>query len=153
MQGKDGKFYLRHDYENNYSRNGSVFLTCENSADFSDRYNLLYGHNMLDDSMFGPLLNYAEDPTYIINHPTFFIACSEGVYEYDIVSYFNVYPDDSMYAISYYNKNDYDILTLNIIASSARDLGLTLTPDDEIVVLSTCNNNGRLRFVVCGKKR
>lgn len=153
LYGSNDEYYLRHGYDGKYSRVGSIFLSCENKSDFSDRYNLLYGHNMLDDSMFGPLLNYAEDPDYIKSHPTFFIANKNEVCEYDIVSYFYVYPSDSLYAISYYNEKEYDILTANISAASMQDLGFTLTPADDIVILSTCNDTGKYRFVVCGKKK
>lgn len=153
MQAADDELYLHHSYNGKYSRVGSIFLSYENASDLSDRYNVIYGHNMLDESMFGPLLNYAKDPAFIEEHPTFFIADKENVNEYDIVSYFYVYPTDTMYAVSYYNKNDYDLLTTNILASSMQDLGLDLTAEDDIAVLSTCSDTGKYRFVVVGKKR
>lgn len=153
MQASDDDYYLHHAYTGKYSRVGSIFLTAQNSRDFSDRYNILYGHNMIDDSMFGPLLNYDRDSSYIESHPSFFIATSNGVSEYEIFSYFYAYPDDSMYLASYYNANDFDLLTQNMTASSKDDLGLSADATDDIVLLSTCSNSGKFRFVVCGKRK
>ncbi|MCR5793722.1 MAG: class B sortase, partial [Solobacterium sp.] len=55
MQGSDNTEYLTKDPDGNYSVCGSVFLDCRNSADLSDPYNLVYGHHMRGQYMFGAL--------------------------------------------------------------------------------------------------
>ena len=61
MQGKNNSEYLNKDPYGNYSLSGSVFLDYRNKADFSDKYNLIYGHHMEEGSMFGALDAYLEE--------------------------------------------------------------------------------------------
>ena len=154
MHGSDDVFYLHHNYDGKYSRPGSIFLSADNSSDFSDRYNVIYGHNMNNGNMFAPILKYDEEPGFYQDHPTFYVATVEdGLREYEIFSYFYVYPTDAMYTISYYNQKDFDILVNSAKKASRVELPVEVSEEDEIAVLSTCNENGNLRFVVCGKMK
>ena len=69
LQGKDNMEYLSKDADGNYSIAGSIFLDCENQADFSDPYNILYGHHMAQGLMFGALDAFA-DREYFESHRT-----------------------------------------------------------------------------------
>ena len=151
MHGTDDTYYLRHSYDGSWTRPGSIFLSSLNAADFSDRYNVLYGHNQNNGSMFSSLLNYDEDPDYLKEHPYFYVATLEGLRKYEIFSYFYVYPTDAMYTINYYNMSEYDVLVDACTKASRVDTGVTVSEDDDILVLSTCNSTAKLRFVVCGK--
>lgn len=51
----DTNYYLRRDLYGNYSTPGSIFLDGDAAPDFSDRHTFIYGHNMLDGTMFGDL--------------------------------------------------------------------------------------------------
>lgn len=61
MQGKDNSEYVNKNPYGEFSFSGSVFLDARNSADFTDRYNLLYGHHMEHDLMFGVLDRYLKE--------------------------------------------------------------------------------------------
>ena len=58
VQGKDNSYYLRRFYDKTYSYSGIPFLDCRHARDFSDKVNLIYGHNMRDGSMFSILEKY-----------------------------------------------------------------------------------------------
>jgi len=153
MHGSDDTFYLRHTYDGSWSRPGSIFLSADNNGDFSDKYNVIYGHNQNNGNMFASLINYDTDPEYYENHPTVYIATKEdGLREYQIFSYFYVYPTDAMYTIKYYNNAEYELLVNNMAKASRVDLGVEVSEDDEVIVLSTCNETAKLRFVVCAKR-
>ena len=53
--GKDDDFYLHHDIKKNYSFAGCIYTRRANRKDLSDRLTVLYGHNMINGSMFGTL--------------------------------------------------------------------------------------------------
>jgi len=58
MHTDNNEFYLKHDFEGNFSDSGSIFLEMQNKPDFTDIDSRIYGHNMYDRSMFGSLPDY-----------------------------------------------------------------------------------------------
>ena len=67
MQGANNEEYLNKDAFGQYSLTGSVFLDFRNKPDWSDDYNLLYGHHMASNQMFGSLDLY-KDQSYMNEH-------------------------------------------------------------------------------------
>ena len=66
MQGTDNSEYLNLDPFGEFSLGGSIFLDYRNASDFTDTYNVVYGHHMEHGLMFGALdeyrnTNYAEE--------------------------------------------------------------------------------------------
>lgn len=61
MQGKDNIEYLSKDTQGDYSLTGSIFLDYRNQPDFSDSYNIIYGHHMDGKSLFGALDSYYDE--------------------------------------------------------------------------------------------
>lgn len=55
LQGKDELEYVNKDVHGEFSLSGSIFLSTQNHADFSDTYNLTYGHHMDNGGMYGDL--------------------------------------------------------------------------------------------------
>lgn len=60
LQGETNLTYLNTDVHGNFSLAGSIFLDSRNKRDFSDPYNLLYGHHMAEGNMFGDLDLYKD---------------------------------------------------------------------------------------------
>lgn len=69
MQGETNSEYLNKDPFGNYSLSGSIFMDSRNSSDFSDPYNLVYGHHMSGGNMFGALDAF-EEASYFETHRT-----------------------------------------------------------------------------------
>lgn len=55
LQGDHSTVYINTDVYGEFSLSGSIFMDSRNSPDFSDSYNLLYGHHMDGGYMFGDL--------------------------------------------------------------------------------------------------
>lgn len=68
VQGSDNDYYLRHLLDGTWNDNGSIFMDCANSADFSDQNSLIYGHNMTSGAMFSNLVKYKQQ-AYYDQHP------------------------------------------------------------------------------------
>lgn len=58
---RNNTFYLDHDFDQNRNACGAVFLDEGHPLRADSQNLLLYGHNMKDESMFGPLLKYLQD--------------------------------------------------------------------------------------------
>ncbi len=67
LQSDNNLEYLSKDPDGNYSMAGSIFLDFRNKPDFTDPYNIIYGHHMPDGLMFGALDAFA-DPSYFASH-------------------------------------------------------------------------------------
>ena len=80
MQGKDDLYYASHDAFGESSITGAIYLAAANSADFSDNYNIIYGHHMDNKAMFGALDNY-RDKTFFDAHRKGVIALGSGSFD------------------------------------------------------------------------
>lgn len=60
LQGETDMEYVNKDPYGNYSLSGSIFLSVLNKRDYSESYQLLYGHHMENGSMFGDLDKFCE---------------------------------------------------------------------------------------------
>lgn len=69
MQGKSNTDFLNTDPFGNYALTGSIFLDSRCSADFSDKYSLIYGHHMDYGKMFGSLDDFLSE-SYLRKHTT-----------------------------------------------------------------------------------
>ncbi len=67
LQGENDLEYINKDIYGKSSLTGSLYLRTQNSADFSDAYNLIYGHHMDNGAMFGDIDNFF-DPGYFDRH-------------------------------------------------------------------------------------
>ncbi|MDR1927732.1 MAG: class B sortase, partial [Oscillospiraceae bacterium] len=55
MHTEDNQYYVHNSAQGESSKYGAIFLDFRNKGDFSDFYNVIYGHNMRDGTMFGTL--------------------------------------------------------------------------------------------------
>ena len=76
----DNLYYASHDIYHNVSLTGSIYLAYENTSDFSDSYNLIYGHHMDNGAMFGALDEF-RDAAYYNSHRTGIIVTETGVFD------------------------------------------------------------------------
>ena len=159
VQGKDDLYYASHDVYNNVSLTGAIYLAAANSPNFSDSYNLLYGHHMDSGSMFGSLDKYM-DQGYFRSHQTAVLTTKGGdIYD---VTFFAVATTDAYEKQIYTVGNRANEVKKFLTGDRSKDVGLgtnVLIYDNnvakdayKVLALSTCadaNTNGRL--VVFGR--
>ncbi|MEE1172251.1 MAG: class B sortase [Ruminococcus sp.] len=149
----DDNYYLDHDIYGNYSFPGAIYSQVCNSTDWNDRVTVLYGHNMLNGSMFANL-HYFEDRDYFDENRHFYIFTPTRKLTYDIVAAF-VY-DDRHIMNSFDFKDDKvfkefldSVKNPRSIYSNVRE-DIELNLNSKLVVLSTCVNYGEGRYLVIG---
>ncbi len=83
VQAADDEKYLTHDFKGSegwIATFGAIFLAAENSSDFSDPNNIIYGHHLNDGSMFACVADFS-DAAQFNDHRTVYILTPEGNYE------------------------------------------------------------------------
>ena len=84
VQGKDDVEYANKDIYGKSCLTGSIYLTTVNNNDFTDSFNLIYGHHMDNGAMFGDIEKY-EDNNYFYSHQNGILVTTRGVYDIKIM--------------------------------------------------------------------
>ena len=150
-QAMDNEYYLDRFLDGNFISGGTLFADCACPSDFSGKNTIIYGHNMKDGSMFAHIADYAVDGFYE-EHPVMYLNTPAQNYRVDLFSGFTTHSLSFVYQTAFATDEDYAAFLRALYASSEIDCGVTVTPEDRIVTLSTCAYSSEdARFVVCGK--
>jgi sortase, srtB family len=159
MQTSDNKYYLEHNFNQEYDKNGSLFLDCSCSVYPRSTNLIIYGHHMKSGQMFGQLQKYAKESYYEKHKEIQFDTIYEkGTYEIMYVFRSQVYNEDDL-VFKYYqfiNANsgtEFQSYMEEMKKLSLYDTGVTAGFGDSLLTLSTCDNSQKDgRFVVVAKK-
>lgn len=138
--------YVNTDVNGKFSLAGSIFLDCRNDGGFTDINNVIYGHNMQKDAMFGELEQFG-DKAFFDAHP-----------------YGKLFYNDQWHTIEFFafvHADAYDTVLFNTELSGAEDSRtylayvkelaqnfrhLSFGEEEHFIALSTCTStstNGR----------
>lgn len=147
----DNSYYLNHTYEGKRRSEGAIYTEDYNTKDFSDPNTVIYGHNMKNGSMFQTLHKY-KNRQFFMEHPDLYIYQEGRILKYRI---FAAYVYDSRHLMKSFDFDDELIfrIYLNSVLtkkemSSNIDTDVSVTTEDKIITLSTCNNNDAQRYLV-----
>ena len=159
MQTSDNEYYLDHNYNQEYDKNGSLFLDCNCTAYPQSTNLIIYGHHMKSGQMFGGLQKYAKE-SYAQKHSTiqFDTIYEKGTYQVMYVFRSQVYNENDI-VFKYYqfieanSEEEFNSYMKEMEAVSLYDTGVTASFGDRILTLSTCDYSQEDgRFVVVAKK-
>lgn len=159
MQTSDNEYYQDHNMNQEYDRNGSIFMDKDCDVLKPSTNYILYGHHMKSGQMFGKLDLY-EDETYCQEHPyiQFDTIYEKGTYQVMYVFRSRVYSEEEI-VFKYYqfidalSEKEFESNMQEMAELSMYDTGVTAQYGDHLLTLSTCDyqeKNGR--FVVVAKK-
>ena len=153
VQGEDNERYLHETFSANENTLGAIFLNVDNSADYSDKNTIIYGHRMRDGSMFRHLQDY-EDESFWKDNPYFYIYTPDGKeITYHIYSYAVVNAVSDTYLTEFGDDESYQEFLDMTMETSEYDTGVEVDAEDTIVTLSTCTRaSDENRIVVRGVK-
>lgn len=153
-EGSDDKYYLHHDINRSYLFAGCIFTQSMNAVDFSDRVSVIYGHNMLDGTMFSNLPCF-RDSSFFDEHEYFYLYTPGHILTYRIAAAIQFdtrhilncfdFSDDQVYADWIQNY----VLEPKSMIRNVRE-GVELTTEDKLVILSTCLEHGASRYLIEG---
>lgn len=159
MQTTDNEYYLDHNTEQEYDKNGAIFMDKDCDVIKPSTNYILYGHHMLNGKMFGKLYLYQKE-SYYKEHPyiNFDTIYEKGTYQVMYVFRSKVYMETEI-AFKYYqfidanSAQEFDSNMQEMAEMSLYDTGVTARYGDQLLTLSTCDNQSTDgRFVVVAKK-
>ena len=139
VQGNDNSYYLKHSFMKKENAAGSLFMDYRNES-FDDRNVVIYGHNMLDRTMFGSLKDVFQEKFWEGSERDiiWIIDSEQHLRQYKIFSYYVVEKEENYSTPSFSDAAAYTDFLREITARSFRKLDVTVTADDHILTLSTC---------------
>lgn len=148
VQGKDNNEYLRRNLDREYSKQGSIFISASNKNPFQDYNTVIYGHNLMNSSMFSDLKKYSKQ-SFADEHNSIFIYFPDGnVFEYKVVAFhkINAATNDAFYKTANFDKQGF----LNSIKQdNALKYDITDADIQSVITLSTCTNYDKTeRYIV-----
>ena len=137
--GEDNEYYVNHNWENQESEEGAIFLDFRNSSDFSQPHNILYGHCMKDGTMFQPLGQWEKESFLRGSDRTVLLYLPEEVRVYEIIGSERVNALDSrVYKTDYAAGDTWADAIGETLKHLWYDSDVEYDGNSEILTLSTC---------------
>lgn len=159
MYAPDNKdFYLRHDFNKEYSVYGVPYLDEKTTLGANDQSEnlIVYGHNMKTGTIFGCLTGYKK-AAYYSEHPQIEFDTVYGDATYEVFAAFtiDVVQDTSFVYNQYVDMDEaaYNEYVEEVISRSDVDTGIRPSYGEQLLTLSTCeysSDNGR--YVVVARR-
>lgn len=159
MQTANNEYYLDHNFNQEYDKNGSLFMDAACDVVHRNTNLIIYGHHMKSGKMFGNLNNYSSKD-YCEKHSTirFDTIYEKGLYQVMYVFRSRIYNEDEV-VFKYYqffdaaSEKEFESNMQEMAALSLYDTGVRAAFGDELLTLSTCDSSEPDgRFVVVAKR-
>jgi len=145
--------YLRVTFDKTPNKAGCLFVDILSSDDFSGMHDMIFGHNMRNETMFGKLkyLNDTEYQEKLNENPYVYIYTPNYIYQYRIFGYYVTTVGSQSYSEITSDKEYYvflDYIKSNSIIPFPDDIDFS--PDMPLLTLSTCSgkSGSGKRFVI-----
>ena len=152
----DDTFYLKHNKDGEWSEEGAIYTQLANRTDFSDPVTVIYGHNLVQGTMFTTLHRF-ENKDFFDSHEDMYVYTDGHILTYRVIA---AYQYDNRHILNSFNFSDptivqqyfESVLSPDSLVENVRE-GTTLTSSDKIVQLSTCTGDSNhivRRYLVTG---
>lgn len=156
VQAPDNDYYVRRNIERKYAAAGIPYISGDGSIDAKNV--VIYGHSSTRSNIiFTPLMDYI-DSEYYFEHTTFRFIMEDETRTYQIFAVMNIDLNNLDHSLefaqsSWRSNNDFQVFISDTINNSMYRTGVSVTNDDELMTLVTCDTrDGNKRIVVIGKK-
>ena len=149
VQGQDDMEYINKNVYGEFELSGAIFLSCLNKDDFSDPYNLVYGHNMKNGGMFADVADFT-NKEYFETHQKGKLYLTDATRKIRFFACMKV--DAKIYHPDGYRKENLKDLLDYIQANAVQYRDVNVADENSLIALSTCSEaetNGRV--VLIGK--
>lgn len=152
VQGQDDMEYINKNVYGEFELSGAIFLSCLNKDDFSDPYNLVYGHNMKNGGMFADVADFT-NKKYFETHQKGKLYLTDATRKIRFFACMKVTAADAkIYHPDGYRKENLKDLLDYIQANAVQYRDVNVADENSLIALSTCSEaetNGRV--VLIGK--
>ena len=139
----DVQYYLRKDFDKNYSIAGTLFIGDDTDIEKPSENVIIYGHNMNDNTMFHDISNF-EDEKYYQKHKYIEFDTLTRSGKYEVIAAFRTTVN--------MNNEQFDKFVDNCLKNTPYKTVNNVDYDEKLITLSTCAyHNTYGRFVVIAK--
>ena len=156
VQAPDNDYYVRRNIERKYAAAGIPYISGDGNINAKNV--VIYGHSSTRSNIiFTPLMDYINSD-YYMKHPTFRFITEEETRTYQIFAVMNIDLNNLEHSLeftqsSWRSNNDFQAFISNTINNSLYRTEASVSNDDELMTLVTCDTrDGNKRIVVIGKK-
>ena len=144
LKSNDNNFYLTRDYNKKHNQSGSIFMDYRNN-DFKDKNTVIYGHSMLDGTMFGSLREMFKKGYFDTKNNNYIKIYDLNSKEitYQIFSYYIIDTENYYITTTFTTEEQYKIFIDKITKRSYKNFNIKIDTTDQILTLSTCSSNNK----------
>lgn len=148
VAGTDNTYYLTHNALHVENKAGAIFLDYRVEGGLEANNCIIYGHDMLNDSMFGTLIKY-RTKSYYDAHPTFDIYIGEKHYKYYVFAAYETDQIGDTYSYNFASDEEFQnyinlCLSKRLYATNVSEV----TVANKIVTLSTCTRHDQSKRMI-----
>lgn len=148
LKSNDNNFYLTRDYNKKHNQSGSIFMDYRNN-DFKDKNTVIYGHSMLDGTMFGSLREMFKKGYFDTKNNNYIKIYDLNSKEitYQIFSYYIIDTENYYITTTFTTEEQYKIFIDKITKRSYKKFNIKIHTTDQILTLSTCSSNNKRKVL------
>ena len=148
LKSNDNDFYLTRDYNKKHNQSGSIFMDFRNN-DFKDKNTVIYGHSMLDGTMFGSLREMFKKGYFDTKNNNYIKIYDLNSKEitYQIFSYYIIDTENYYITTTFTTEEQYKIFIDKITKRSYKNFNIKIDTTDQILTLSTCSSNNKRKVL------
>ena len=153
----DDTYYMNHNSDLKLSSSGALFTEHEyNNTEFSDQVTVIYGHQMVNGSMFGNLQLAFSNEGFFNTNPVIDIYMPDKCLKFQVFAAVPYSNEHILYYNDFSKQKNYNKFLKNIKDINDNDARINedLFPEDkeQLIILSTCLSKNRYeRYIVIGK--
>ena len=149
VKGTDNEYYLSHNAAHKENKAGAIFVDHRVDGGMEAQNCIIYGHDMLNDSMFGTLIKYASK-SYYKEHPTFDIYIADKGYRYYVFAAYETDEIGDTYSYNFASDEEFQNYINLCMSKRLYETSVdSVTASDKIITLSTCTrHDDSKRFIV-----
>lgn len=137
VHGTDNDYYLTHAVDKTDFKSGAIFFDARCST--SGKHLIIYGHNMKNGTMFAGLYAYNTKSFYEKNR-TFTVKFGDQTATYKVFSVYTTDVKKQQYSKVQFESDEAFVAYMqNIAKLSKYPSDVTITPQSQVITLSTCN--------------
>lgn len=139
VQTKDNNYYLSHSFDKSYNDMGWVFLDYRNNINNLSQNTVIYGHGLLNNTMFGSLKQVVKKSWY--SNPenyTIKLSTEKENTVWQVFSTYTIKPESYYITTNFSTDESFEQFINTIKKRSVYDYKLDVNVNDKILTLSSC---------------
>lgn len=152
VQHANNDYYLEHDFYKRKTMNGWIFADYRNNFNNFDNNTIIYGHNIINKTMFGSLPNLLKKNWFSTPNRNYIKLSTKTTNSiWEIFSVYKIEPTTDYLQAKFNSITTYENFLNMLKNRSIHQFNTSLSNTDKIITLSTCDDTGTKRVVIHGK--